>query len=535
MTPAAPAAVAAWRAALGDGAVRTDEASLSAARRNVSALDRRIPCLLHPRSVAEVQAIVRIARAHRAPVHPVSRGCNWGMGSRLPPRDDTAIVDLSPLDRIREVSTAGRYAVVEAGVTQGQLHRRLVDDRLPLIFNVTGSAAGTSLVGNALDRGVGYFDSRATLLSGLEVVLGTGELIRTGFGHFAGARTTHLYRHGVGPWLDGLFAQGNFGIVTAAGVELLPKPERETAVIARIDREESLPALIDAFASLRRRGVIGGVAHIGNRARSWMTLAPLLMEQLVALGLCEAPAARAAAETVLRDEGFGPWSAVAGIAGPARVQAFARAEIRRALRGIAGVIFLGPGLRRTAERVLAALRGIPACARKLALLRAVTPVQELALGIPTDDTLPAVSWPVPGETPSRLDPDAGNAGLLYCLPIYPADGAFVRTALDAVLAIFARHGFEAAITVNLLDDRSMEGVISLAFRRDDPVRAAAAQACIREAEEDMLERGCPPYRVGLGSMDLVVRPDDPFWQTVRSLKSVLDPDCILSPGRYNLA
>lgn len=531
---AGAAAIAAWREALGPEAVRDDDASLAAVRRNVGALDRRIPCVLLPRSVDGVRAVVRIARAHHAPVHPVSRGCNWGMGSRLPPRDGAAVLDLSGMDRIREVNAAGRYAVVEAGVTQGQLHRRLVDDRLPLIFNVTGSASGTSLVGNALDRGVGYFDSRATLLSGLEVVLGTGELIRTGFGHYEGARTTHLYRHGIGPWLDGLFAQGNFGVVTSAGVELLPKPDHETAVIARIAREEDLAALIDAFAGLRRRGIVGGVAHIGNRERTWMTLAPLLMEQLVDLGLCPPAGARDAAGAVLKNEGFGPWSAVAGISGPVRVQALSRAEIRHALRGIARVVFLGPGLRRTAERVLATLRGIPACARKLALLRAVTPVQELALGIPTDDTLPAVGWSVPGETPSRCDPDQGGAGLLYCLPIYPADGAFVREALDAVLAIFARHGFEAAITVNLLDDRSMEGVISLAFRRDDPARAAAAQRCIRETEEDMLRRGCPPYRVGLGSMDLVVRPDDPFWQTVRSLKSALDPDSIIAPGRYNL-
>ncbi len=534
MSHGAAAALAAWRGALGPDAVRDDADALAAARSNVSALDRRIPCILRPRSVDDVQALVRIARTHRAPVHPFSRGCNWGMGSRLPPRDGAALVDLSALDRIREVNAAGRFAVVEAGVTQGQLHGRLTGDGLPLIFNVTGSSTGTSLIGNALDRGVGYFDSRATLLSGLEVVLGTGEMIRTGFGHFEGARTTHIYRHGIGPWLDGLFSQGNFGIVTAAGVELLPKPEHETAVIARIDREDALPALIDAFAALRRRSVIGGVAHIGNRARSWMTLAPLLMEQLVALGQCSTFDARAAAEDVLKAEGFGPWSAVAGISGPPRVQAFARAEIRRTLRGIARVVFLGPGLRRTAERILTALRGIPACARKLALLRAVTPVQELALGIPTDDTLPAVRWAVDGGTPSREDPDRSNAGLLYCLPIYPADGAFVREALDAVVAVFTRHGFEAAITVNLLDDRSMEGVISLAFRRDDPSRAAAAQACIREAEEDMIRRGCPPYRVGLGSMDLVVRPDDPFWQTVRSLKSALDPDAIISPGRYNL-
>jgi 4-cresol dehydrogenase (hydroxylating) flavoprotein subunit len=534
MNDATGNAMAAWRAAIGREAVLDDAASLAAAGRNVSALHRDIPCVIRPRTTGDVQAVVRIAREYRAPIHPVSRGRNWGMGSRLPPRSGTAIVDLSALDRIREVNAAGRYAVVEAGVTQGQLHQRLTDDRLPLIFNVTGSSSDTSLIGNSLDRGVGYFDSRATFLSGLEVVLGTGEVIRTGFGHFDGARTTHLYRHGIGPSLDGLFAQGNFGIVTAAGVELLPKHERETSVIMRIDREADLPRLIDALAALRRRGVIRGVAHIANRERSWMTLAPLLMEQMVRLNLCSPDDARSAAETLLAREGFGPWSAVTGISGPARLQAGARAEIRRALRGLARPVFLGHGVRRTADRILTTLRGAPWAARKLALLRAVAPLQDLALGIPTDDTLPAVGWPVPGETPSRRDPDDSQAGLLYCLPIYPADGAFVQASLDSTRAIFKRHGFDAAITVNLLDDRSMEGVISLSFRRDDPARATAAQTCIREAEQDMLRQGCPPYRVGLGSMDLVVAPDDPFWRTVQSLKPALDPDCILSPGRYNL-
>jgi 4-cresol dehydrogenase (hydroxylating) len=33
-------------------------------------------------------------------------------------------------------------------------------------------------------------------------------------------------------------------------------------------------------------------------------------------------------------------------------------------------------------------------------------------------------------------------------------------------------------------------------------------------------------------MDLVVRADDPFWQAVKALKSVLDPDGIVAPGRY---
>ena len=50
----------------------------------------------------------------------------------------------------------------------------------------------------ALERGVAYFSSRAEALSGLEVVLGTGEILNTGYGHFEGSGVTHLYKYGLG-------------------------------------------------------------------------------------------------------------------------------------------------------------------------------------------------------------------------------------------------------------------------------------------------------------------------------------------------
>ncbi|MCX7819151.1 MAG: FAD-binding oxidoreductase [Kiritimatiellae bacterium] len=529
------AAIREWRAAVGAERVVDDAASVAALCRNVSGLVRRVPVVIRPRNADEVATVVRIARRHRTPVHPISRGRNWGMGSRLPPRDDTAVLDLSDLNRIRELNVAGRYAVVEPGVTQRQLYERLQRDRLPLRFNVTGSSADSSLIGNALERGVGYLDSRAAFLTGLEVVLGTGEVLRTGFAHFPGARTTHLYRWGVGPWLDGLFAQGNFGIVTAAGVELLPMPEAETAVIARIRREEELADLVDALADLRRRGLIAGVAHVGNRERSWITLAPLIAEQLIADGRCDARSARSAAEEILKAEGFGPWSAVAAVSGARAGHRAKCREVRRQLGRVARVTILPAGALATAERVLvAAAKWSERAARKLAVLRAVKPLHGLAEGVPTDDTLPAVEWPLGGPPVRRVDPDEGEAGLLYCLPILPAEGGFVAEVVAAVRRIFAARGFEAAITVNLLDDRSMEGVISLAFHRSSPEQTRAAQEAVREAEEELLRRGCPPYRVGLGSMDVVVRADDPFWCVVARLKGVLDPDEVISPGRYNL-
>ena len=524
----------AWRDSLGAERVRTDDGTLQAYRNNVCDFRRTLACVLRPRTVEDVQALVRTANRHNASLHPISRGRNWGMGSRLPPRDGAAIVDLGDLNRIREVNAPMRYAVVEAGVTQSQLYAHLCEHGLPLMMNVTGSTGDTSLVGNALDRGVGYFSSRATALSGLEVVLGTGELIRTGFGHYAGAATTHLYRHGLGPSLDGLFAQGNFGIVTAAGFELLPRPAANLAFIVRLEREEQLPPLIDALAALRREGAIETVVHVANRERSEITLAPLLYEQLQALGIDTGADPRAYTEAMIRREGFGPWSAVGGVPGSGGRRRWACARIRAALRGKARLLFLSGAQMVAARRLLGAFAFVPWFRRKLALVNAVEPVSNLALGIPADATLKGVYGPLRGEYPGGPDPDQSRCGMLYCLPVLPARGDAVRECLAETRAIFARHGFTAYLTVNLLDDRSLEGVISLTFHRDDPGRAEAARTCIREAEAYYLRAGWPPYRVGIESFDLVVRPDDPYWKTVRDLKLALDPNHIISPGRYNL-
>jgi 4-cresol dehydrogenase (hydroxylating) len=535
-SPNLSAALAEWRSALGAGQVRDDPATLTAYGNNVGGLTRAIPAVLLPGSTEEVLALVRIANRHHVPLHPISCGRNWGLGSRLPVRDGVVVVDLGRMNRIREVSVSGQYAVVEPGVTQGQLFDHLRANNLPLLLNVTGASRDTSLIGNALERGIGYFSSRANSLSGMEIVLGNGELLRTGFAHIAGVQTAYGYRHGIGPELDGLFAQSNFGIVTSAGFDLMPQPAAAMAVIVKIKRSEQLAAFVDALADLRRRDVVRSVWHIGNRERTQIALGPLVFNQLrLREPNADFATLRARAEALIAAAGFGPWSAVCGILGSAGELRLARHAIKKALRGLAQTMFITDGLLNAADALSRPLNFIPWVRDQRVMLHAIRPLADLARGIPTDGPMQSAWWPL-GELPARAsdDPDQSHCGLLFCVPFLPPDGRIAKDAMDLTYQIYARHGFTPFVTLNLVDSRALECVINSAFDRRQPERVAAAHACNDELTKEFIRRGFPPYRIGPQNMNLVVDETDVFWKTVRDLKRVFDPHGIIAPGRYNL-
>src|SRR5690606_7040128 len=124
----------------------------------------------------------------------------------------------------------------------------------------------TSIVGNVLDRGFGHtpYGNRANHISGLEVVLANGQLLKTGFGHIEGSRVAQLFPYGVGPALDGLFVQSGMGIVTRMGIWLMPKPEAYSFFICSLRDDDDIVSLVDDLRPLRLDGTVKSVMHIGN-------------------------------------------------------------------------------------------------------------------------------------------------------------------------------------------------------------------------------------------------------------------------------
>jgi (+)-pinoresinol hydroxylase len=220
-----------------------------------------------PDNVEEVQKVVKIANHYKIPIYPISTGKNLGYGGSAPVHSGSVVLDLKRMNRILEVNEENAYALVEPGVSYFDLYRYIQEKGLKLWVDVPDPGWG-SPVGNSLDRGGGYlmaqyrnhFDSHC----GMEVVLANGELIRTGMGAMPNAKTWQQYKTGYGPWVDGIFSQSNFGVVTKMGFWLMPEPDAYLSGTVMVPRRDDLIPLIRIMSNLENLRVTSGMPELGS-------------------------------------------------------------------------------------------------------------------------------------------------------------------------------------------------------------------------------------------------------------------------------
>jgi 4-cresol dehydrogenase (hydroxylating) flavoprotein subunit len=220
-------AVAKWSAILGPRGITTEHAFLQAAQRATFVVDHRIPAAIFPSTTDEVRQCLLVATEHKVPIYPVSGGKNWGYGSRVPAQTDCVLVDLSRMAAIVDYDDTLGYVVLEPGVSFAQLAAFLNSRKSSFFCATPGTSPDASVVGNVLERGIalGPQAERAAHVCNLEVVLPSGEILRSGLGHFANALAANCWRWSIGPQFDGLFSQSNLGIVTRMTIWLTKKPK----------------------------------------------------------------------------------------------------------------------------------------------------------------------------------------------------------------------------------------------------------------------------------------------------------------------
>jgi 4-cresol dehydrogenase (hydroxylating) len=441
---------------------------------------------MRPTSVRDVQDILRAINADAASgrrhiaVHPVSTGHNWGLGSRDPSSDGAVLLDLSGLDRIRQIDHRVGVAVVEPGVTQHQLAERLRGTGSML--NFTASSPHTSIVGNAVERGVGVRRQRCEDVVGLEVVLPDGRLLRLGnWPHDEQPATP--YRYELGPGLMPLFFQSNLGVVTAAVVALLPRPEALELVCLRFERQ-ALGAATDLLrAWCTQGGTRGTVKVFLDAARVSTTGTGTECAAYIAVdGHAEVVDALTGI-LCRRASTTGAFSSIYRIAGPGAPDDPLGHRLHRAHLG------------------------------------EVSPADEMTREI--------------FGTPASDVDRSGSTGWLFYLPVLPFDRTSLTTARDILDGVRAETGTDCRATANVIGVDVVDLVVSLRFARRDPDvhRAHRALALMHDR---FPAAGFRPYRIDIDHMDrwpsLLVDPAAA--DLLMEIKARLDPFEVVSPGRY---
>ena len=225
---------------IGQDAVRDDPETLAAHSKDKWIASTLPEVAVFPQSTEAVSAILRFANTHRIPVTP--RGAGFGyVGGCVPVRGGIAL-SLARMNRIKEIHVTDGVAVVEPGVITGDLQAAV---RAQGLFYPPDPASlkDCSLGGNVATNAGGprclkYGVTRNYIL-GLEVVLASGEVLRTG-------GRTHKNKTGFD--LIGMFvgSEGLLGVVTEATLRLLPLPPARAVLSA------SFPELRHAAAAVQR-------------------------------------------------------------------------------------------------------------------------------------------------------------------------------------------------------------------------------------------------------------------------------------------
>lgn len=452
-----------------------------------------------PSSVEEIQAIVKLANQHKTPLWPVSRGKNLGYGNAAPRLAGSVVLDLGRMQKIHELNVELGYCVVDPGVSFFDLYEHIQREKAPLMLSVPGNAWG-SVLGNALDHGIGYtpYGQNARNLCGMEIVMPDGDIFRTGLGGMNNNPAWHLFPMGYGPTWDLMFSQSNFGVVSKAGMWLMPMPESTLELTLDIPNEEDIGWVIDTVTPLKLKGIIdqnifvpswlGKMVIKGQRKDFWDKPSAI-------------PEWRV--KELLTEHKLGYW------------------QVQVRLYGEESVI------KAKAEVVKKAFKQ-----------HLDTPMREQWWRQGDPINLLDTTMGVPSAVPLQMGDWVGGRGAhMGFSPVVPSTGKYVLDQLKRSRKIIADHDvdFYASFTTA---GRFANNVNMLMYDRDKPEQVENIKKLFNALIAETAKAGYAEYRTHLGWMDRIADTFDFNDHAMRRLnekvKDALDPNGIIAPGKQGI-
>jgi len=205
---------------------------------------RKVDYVAMPKTTQQIRDILLLANEHRIPITPM--GANLTLNGLGLPVNGGIVLDMKRMDRIIELNKLSRYVVVEPGVTQGRLGTYIEKNCPELEHSRPEAPPMATVVGNIVIRGHGFlavkYGNNASQINGMEVVLPTGEICKTG--SFSVSQLP--FSKGPLPDLSALFCgwNGTTGVITKLSLKLFPKRKTMDIVGYAVHDVELVPDLL---------------------------------------------------------------------------------------------------------------------------------------------------------------------------------------------------------------------------------------------------------------------------------------------------
>ncbi|MBY9016161.1 MAG: FAD-binding oxidoreductase [Candidatus Lokiarchaeota archaeon] len=209
-----------------------------------ASLPRSVDFVVMPNTTEEVQAIVKLANQEKISIVPMGGGLT--LSGLIIPVKGGIVLDMKRMNQILEINQFSRYALIEAGVTTGQIISHLNENFQDLQPPIPDAPPSATVAGNMLIHGSGYLSQKygghGAMINGLEVVLPNGEICKLG----SCAVSDYWFDRGPIPDFIGLFisAFGTMGIITKLSIQLFPKPKMRDIVFGLMNSPKDIPNVL---------------------------------------------------------------------------------------------------------------------------------------------------------------------------------------------------------------------------------------------------------------------------------------------------
>ena len=245
----------ALRAAVGEANLAVDPDITAAYSRDMMPLapSGKPLVVVFPTDTSQVAAVVRACAAAGVPIVP--RGAGSGLTGAANAVDGAVTVVLTKMNRILEIDEGNRLAVVQPGVVN-LTFRTEVESR-GLFYAPDPSSYDWCTLGGNLSTNAGglccvKYGVTTDAVLGLEVVLASGEVLRTGRRTVKGVAGYDLTKLIIG-------SEGTLGIITEATLALRPKPAAPCTMVAAFASTEDAG---DAVSGAIRAGLVPSLMEI---------------------------------------------------------------------------------------------------------------------------------------------------------------------------------------------------------------------------------------------------------------------------------